>query len=36
MTRSAANCPDKTPHGEFKLNMNTRLTLGSASPLPAQ
>ena len=23
-------------HGEFKLNMNTRLTLGSASPLPSQ
>jgi TnpA family transposase len=23
-------------HGEFKLNMNTRRTLGSASPLPAQ
>jgi hypothetical protein len=21
-------------HGEFKLNMNTRLTLGPAAPLP--
>ena len=30
MTRSAENCPDKAMHGEFKLNMNSRLTLGTA------
>jgi hypothetical protein len=27
MTRSRSNCPDKTPYGRFRLDMNTRLDL---------
>ncbi|SFQ26639.1 hypothetical protein SAMN05421854_11020 [Amycolatopsis rubida] len=34
MTRSRSKCPDKAMDGEFKLNMNSRLTLGPAAPLP--